>query len=82
MFNKSNGRNYQAQRYIMKYISVIGGIAMQLAEMNYLWDYIQQRPFLNAKIDAMKKIDKYRESIGMKPLYSEYLESFDYSILD
>jgi hypothetical protein len=80
--DKSNGRVYKAQRYLYKYIPEVRELASYLAENNYLWDYVQQRPFLNAKIDAMKSIDKTREHDGKPPLYKEYLESFDYSLID
>ena len=80
--NKSNGRVYKAQRYLYKHISTAGMIANYLAENNYLWDYKQQRPFLEAKVSEMKKVDKVRISEGKAPLYKEYLDNFDYYLID
>lgn len=48
-YNKITNKRYNAQRYLYKYIHTVQGISFYLADNNYLWDYVQQRPFLEAR---------------------------------
>lgn len=75
--NKRNNRTYQAGRFTFKFISTVCGISATLAEMDVLWDYKLQKPFLEAKVEAMRKTDANRAKEGKEPLYSEYLNKFN-----
>ena len=68
-YNKITNKRYNAQRYLYKYIHTVQGISFYLADNNYLWDYVQQRPFLEAREDAKRKYNEQRIKEGKKPIY-------------
>ena len=68
-YNKQTKKSYQAQKYLNKYIQTVREIAFYLADNNYLWDYIEQRPFLETREEAKIKINNQRITEGKKPIY-------------
>jgi hypothetical protein len=68
-YDKVKDRRYNGQRYLYKYICPIQAIGFYLADNNYLWDYVQQRPFIEAREDAKRKHNEQRAAEGKKPIY-------------
>lgn len=65
-----NGRYYQAQRYLYKFIPTVRDLAFYLADNNFLLDYTAQRPFLDVREENKRKVDAQRIASGQAPLYS------------
>jgi hypothetical protein len=69
-YDKQKNRRYNAQKYLYKFIIPTREISFFLADNNYLWDYVLQIPFLEARENEKRRINNQRIAEGKKPLYS------------
>lgn len=63
--DKNTGRQYRASRFTTKVFPIARMVAEVLVEENYIWDYVQQIPYLQAKNEAIADYLKKCSELGL-----------------